>query len=464
MGRVAIKEEFKRMMEGILGGESADLLTALDTEPQVSIRYNPFKVQSRPEGEGVPWNRYGYYLDARPIFTFDPLFHAGNYYVQEAASMFVGHLLAGATDGEEGLRLLDLCAAPGGKTTLYSAQVGLEGLVVANEPVRNRAKVLAENVRKWGLGNVAVTMNDPQAIAEALPEWFDVVAVDAPCSGEGMFRKDDRAREEWTPEAVRMCAQRQRTILSEAWRALRPGGVLIYSTCTFNRAEDEEQVEWLTEEFYTEKVDIEIDPAWGITVTEAAGHKCYHFYPHRSRGEGLFAVVLRKGEARSKQRPTRPRRTALTPAPKKEYGELGRWVANPEAMRFATAGDRYFGYYEWHSEPMSYVSDRLNVIYSGVCMGQMFGGKLRPDHALALFHDLSERVARTELSRSEAMAYLRRESPAEIAAKMSEGIGALYYEGCAIGWAKRIGARINNMLPSELRVLTKESEEEIWQE
>lgn len=452
------------MMEGILGSETPLLLSALDGEPQVSIRYNPFKVTTRPEGEGVPWNRYGYYLSERPIFTFDPLFHAGQYYVQEAASMFVGHLLEGATEGAEGLRLLDLCAAPGGKTTLYSAQVGLEGLVVANEPVRNRAKVLAENVRKWGLGNVAVAMNDPHAIAEALPEWFDVVAVDAPCSGEGMFRKDDRARAEWSPEAVRMCAQRQRSILSDAWETLRPGGVLIYSTCTFNRAEDEEQVEWLTEEFDTEVVEIDIDPGWGITLSEAAGHTCYHFYPHRSRGEGLFAVVLRKAERRSKQRPTRARRTALIAAPKREVSELQRWVEGGEAMRFATAGDRYFGYYAHQMEEMSYVSDRLNVIYSGVCMGQMFGGKLRPDHALALFHDLSASVPRTELSRAEAMAYMRRESPAEIAAKMNEGIGALCYEGATIGWAKRIGARINNMLPTDLRVLTKESEEEIWQE
>ncbi len=450
-------------MEEILAEEAADLFGSLDGEPVVSIRHNPFKAQKPDSGDQVPWNHYGYYLDKRPKFTFDPLFHAGCYYVQEASSMFVGALLAPYLEEHPQPRLLDLCAAPGGKSTLYSAQIGPEGLVVANEPVRNRAKVLTENITKWGVGNVAVTMNDPHAIAEALPEWFDIVAVDAPCSGEGMFRKDQLAREEWSPENVRMCAARQRTILAEAWRTLRPGGLLIYSTCTFNPIENEEQVEWLAENFNTLPIEnIEIDPSWGIAKSSAAGHSCYHFFPHRARGEGFFATALIKGSIGGRARTTRPQRTAILPAPKKEQAELSRWMGSPEAMRYGIVGERRYGYYAWQMEEICYLSDRLNVIYSGLCMGQLFGGKLRPDHALALWHDLSPEVPRTELSRTEAMAYLRRESPAEVAQKMSEGVGALSYEGHTIGWAKRIGTRINNMLPPQLRVYT--TEEEIWQE
>ncbi len=450
------------LMEGLLAEEAPALLNALDGEPVVSIRHNPFKAQRPESGDQVPWNHYGYYLDKRPKFTFDPLFHAGCYYVQEASSMFVGALLAPYLRQHPQMRLLDLCAAPGGKSTLYSAQIGPEGLVVANEPVRNRAKILIENIRKWGVGNVAGTMNDPHAIAEALPEWFDVVAVDAPCSGEGMFRKDPQARQEWSPENVRMCAARQRAILSEAWRTLRAGGLLIYSTCTFNRSENEEQVEWLTENFDTEPYQIEIDPQWGITTTSAAGHHCYHFFPHHTRGEGFFAVALIKGSSEGRFRPSRPQRTAITPIPRKEQAELSRWMGSPDTMRYGAIGERRYGYYAWQIDDICYLSDRLNVIYSGVCMGQLFGNKLRPDHALALWHDLSAEIPRSELSHTEAMAYLRRESPAEVAQKMDEGIGALCYHGHPIGWAKRIGARINNMLPSELRVFT--TEDEIWQE
>ncbi len=243
-----------------------ELAAALDGTPPVSVRFNPFKVSDRPEGlRQVPWCRYGYYLDERPQFSLDPAWHAGAYYVQEASSMFVGEL-AGDIGG---LRVLDLCAAPGGKTTLLSTLTGLDGLVVANEPIRARAQVLADNVARWGLGNVVVTNNDPSHFA-GFRDWFDVVLVDAPCSGEGMFRRNPESRGEWSEANVVLCARRQRRILGDILAVLKPGGRLIYSTCTFNRAENEENVEWLIDELGGEAVDVQ-SPA-GV-VHEGAGYR-----------------------------------------------------------------------------------------------------------------------------------------------------------------------------------------------
>ena len=251
----------ERVLRDLGGTEGAALCAALDAEPPVSVRLNPAKTGADtlpagpdaglpvPEAAGlpalaiagrVPWSRDGRYLAVRPSFTLDPDFHAGAYYVQEASSQFVGHLLAAVRT--EGARILDLCAAPGGKTTLYASLAGPDGLVVANEIDRRRASVLADNVRKWGTGNVAVTTCEPRALGD-FEAWFDVVAVDAPCSGEGMFRKDPDARGEWSEGNVKQCAARQDEILREAWRALRPGGTLVYSTCTFNRDEDEGALE-----------------------------------------------------------------------------------------------------------------------------------------------------------------------------------------------------------------------------
>ena len=298
---MTLPEKFAGRILSELGAEEGTALcAALDTGPSVSVRLNPAKctaaaepgpVQGGPGGtpggygspqgrsgtgapallpvlqhaDGrVPWCADGYYLAVRPQFTFDSDFHAGAYYVQEAASQFVGHLLGGTETA--GKRILDLCAAPGGKTTLYASLAGPDGLVVANEIDRRRAQVLADNVRKWGTGNVAVTTCEPRQLGD-FEAWFDVAAVDAPCSGEGMFRKDVQARAEWGEGNVKLCAARQDGILREAWRALKPGGTLIYSTCTFNRDEDEGSLErmlaWAGDEV-AETEAVAVDGAWGI--------------------------------------------------------------------------------------------------------------------------------------------------------------------------------------------------------
>ena len=216
--------------------------------------------------------------------------------MQEPSSQFVGHLLQNVPTA--GARILDLCAAPGGKTTLYASLVGADGLVVANEIDRRRAAVLADNVRKWGMGNTIVTVGEPRPLGDC-KAFFDVVAVDAPCSGEGMFRKDIDSRAEWSENNVHQCARRQDEILREAWRALRVGGTLIYSTCTFNREEDEGSLErmlaWAGDEVVSSN-EVAIGEDWGIVCGEVGPFRTYRFYPHRACGEGFFAAVARKAE------------------------------------------------------------------------------------------------------------------------------------------------------------------------
>ena len=285
-------EFVERVLRELGPDEGGALCRALTGEPSVSVRLNAAKGLAAPSGRPIGWSTGGYWLDARPSFTLDPDFHAGRYYVQEASSQFVGHIVA-ACGGIGGGRVLDLCAAPGGKTTLYSTLAGRGGLVVANEIVRNRAAVLADNVRKWGVGNVAVTVNDPSQVAR-LEGWFDAVAVDAPCSGEGMFRKSEEARTEWSEAGVALCAERQRGILREAWRALRPGGLLLYSTCTFNFTENEgvlrDFLVWAAGE--TEPAErIAVDPAWGVVCGAEGDFQTFRFYPHRVEGEGCATCV-----------------------------------------------------------------------------------------------------------------------------------------------------------------------------
>jgi len=444
-------EEFVKYAEEVLGGETSSLLSALEGESPVSVRYNPFKITSPPEGSSVPWCRYGRYLYERPAFTFDPLFHAGQYYVQEASSMFVGHILEKVAEDTAGMRILDLCAAPGGKTTLYSSLAGLDGIVVANEVIRTRAGTLADNVRKWGLGNVVVTNNDPSHFAP-LREWFDVVAVDAPCSGEGMFRKNSEARNEWSPDNVKMCASRQRRILGDIWDSLKPGGTLIYSTCTFNRYENEENISWLAENFDCEDAGVETPDQWNIVRTEAGGIECFRFYPHRVSGEGFFVCAVRKTGQKGRPANPKPRKSIFTDATKTETNELRCWTGQPELMGFARIGDNFYGYYEPAIRDIKTVSENLNAIHSGICMGQIFGGKLKPDHSLAAFHDLNlSGINIADLDLTEAIRYLGREDLADVS-KLREGMNLVSFSGAPLGWIKRVANRANNLYPKQLAI------------
>lgn len=444
----------ERVLRELGPDEGGALCRALTGEPSVSVRLNAAKGLAAPSGRPIGWSSGGYWLDARPSFTLDPDFHAGRYYVQEASSQFVGHIVA-ACGGIRGGRVLDLCAAPGGKTTLYSTLAGRGGLVVANEIVRNRAAVLADNVRKWGVGNVAVTVNDPSQVAR-LEGWFDAVAVDAPCSGEGMFRKDPDARGEWSEGNVKQCAARQDEILREAWRALKPGGTLVYSTCTFNRDEDEGALErmaaWAGDEI-AESEETAVEDAWGIVCGRVGAFRTFRFYPHRTCGEGFFAAVARKSfDAGGRVRAPKARRTVFAAVDRKTAGELARWVRNPGGMRFAAVADTCYAWYAAQADAVRTLSEALPVIYSGVALGQVFKGVLKPDPALAFFDGLNRgALPAAELDDEETLRFLRRQDIA--AGGLAEGMNLVCSRGRALGFAKRIGARVNNLYPNSLRII-----------
>lgn len=458
-GESFFPEAFARRIEEQLGTRQARLLLdALDGDPVVSVRYNPYKTTSKPALEPVPWSRYGFYLTERPSFTLDPSLHGGAYYVQEASSMFLEAVFGAIADSEAPLRILDLCAAPGGKTTLLSSLAGPESLIVANEPVRARAAVLSDNVRRWGIGNVVVTSADPARFAP-FGHYFDLILVDAPCSGEGMFRKDPAARGEWSENNVRQCAARQDDILREAWRALRPGGTLIYSTCTFNRDEDEGSLErmlaWAGDEVAASE-PVDVDPAWGIVEGEVGPFRTFRFFPHRTVGEGFFAAVARKApDAPGRQRLPKGRRSMVAPADRASAGELRRWVREPDRMVFGTVAGTGYAWYGEQAEAVKTLSEALPVICSGVALGQLFKGRLKPDPALAFFDGLERgAVPVAGLDDEQALRYLRRQEVA--AGALAEGVNLVTARGRALGFAKRIGARVNNMYPNSLRILRQE--------
>ncbi len=452
-----LHSDFVAQLSAELGDHEAALLVdALMNSPQpTSVRLNPYKaIGTMPEGKQVAWCEWGRYLPERPRFTVDPHFQAGRYYVQEAASMFVGHLLTEALEGDipQGIRVLDMCAAPGGKTTLYSSIVGSKGVVVANEVIRTRASILADNVMRWGVGNTVVTSNDPSHFG-SLEGWFDVVAVDAPCSGEGMFRKSEESREEWSPDNVRLCAARQRRIMADAWRALRPGGVFIYSTCTFNRTENEDNMAWLAEEFECEHIDIECPEEWGIVRTVADVAECFHFYPHRTTGEGLFAAVVRKGgESRGNSRPPKARKSPFGVVDKQSAAAVGKYIDKQAQVYLATISENIYAYPQAHWDDIRVVCEQMSAIYSGVRVGQLFGKKFKPDHALALSTIVSTSATpMVELSLEDAIHYFRREELGCVG-ELTDGLNLLLFEGAPIGYTKRIGPRTNSLMPKELRI------------
>lgn len=447
-----LPEAFVKTMRESLGEEAESLFAALDTEPAVSLRLNPAKPAETFDGEEVGWCKWGRYLAERPQFTLDPLLHGGAYYVQEASSQFVAHLLS--NHNMEGAKVLDMCAAPGGKTTIYSTLVGRNGLVVANDINHGRAMALADNVQRWGMGNVVVTCNEPSHIG-AFTHWFDVVAVDAPCSGEGMFRKMDEARSEWTSSSPEVCAQRQREILAEAWRVLCPGGTLIYSTCTFNPTEDEGIVEWLMSEYgdELEPVDrVSINEEWGVVCGDIGAFQCFHFYPHKARGEGFFAAIARKSDGTVRRSSPKARRKLFSLPSKADAKELARWVDDASQHAFMMVGEDIYAYNSAVADSIVTLSENLSVVYSGVLMGRIFKQKLKPEHPLALYVGMNRDVVpMVEVSLDEAIDYLRRNDIA--AAQFEEGINVVEYKGIPIGFVKRIGARCNNMYPKDLRIV-----------
>jgi 16S rRNA C967 or C1407 C5-methylase (RsmB/RsmF family) len=300
-----LPEDFVRETRQLMGEERFNrFMEAFNEDAPVSIRLNPLKIRNEKQHSTlnkVPWCEEGYYLEGRPQFTFDPLFHAGCYYVQEAASMFVTHILREVIKNEElriksySLSVLDMCAAPGGKSTAVRTVLPEESVLVSNEPIPTRAQILLENITKWGWPDCIVTNNHPRDFRKAKAK-FDIILCDVPCSGEGMFRKDPNAISEWSLQNVEKCWRLQREIVADAWECLKPGGILIYSTCTYNIKENEENIRWILDTYKAEPVVIPTEPLWNITGSLLPDFDApvYRFIPGITRSEGLFICALRK--------------------------------------------------------------------------------------------------------------------------------------------------------------------------
>lgn len=391
----------------------------------------------------VPWCSTGYYLESRPSFTFDPLFHAGCYYVQEASSMFLEQALKQTADLSKSLKILDLCAAPGGKSTHIQSLISTDSLLVSNEVIRSRTNILKDNIIKWGCENVVVTNNDPKDFSK-LENYFDVIVVDAPCSGSGLFRKEPEAINEWSEANVQHCSQRQQRILADVWPALKQGGVLIYSTCSYSKQEDEDIAGWLQQEVKAQYCPLQINTDWGI-IDCGNG---YRFWPDKVKGEGFFISCFKKTEGADFSQ-LKPKKK-IEQLSRSEIDIVGKWVKTAGKM-FVKNQQTVYAWPQTYFNDYSLLLNQLRVTYSGVLVGELMRDKLVPDHALAMNGIASNEISRAELNYEQAISYLQRKDL--VVNETGKGWQLVTYHGYPLGWVNLLPNRINNYYPKELRIL-----------
>jgi 16S rRNA C967 or C1407 C5-methylase (RsmB/RsmF family)/NOL1/NOP2/fmu family ribosome biogenesis protein len=455
-----LPSEFLKRIETQAYIDAAGLTSAFEVPSFTSVRINTRKwPDPLPAYERVEWEPDGYYLPGRPLFTGDPLFHAGVYYPQESSSMFAGEMFRQLIPATGGIRILDLCGAPGGKSTHLATLAGDDGLLVANEVIRSRASVLAENITKWGTGNVIVTNADPSRFA-SLPGFFDLIIADAPCSGEGMFRSEVAVRE-WSVQNARLCSERQRRIVMEAWPSLRPGGILIYSTCTFSPAENEENVAWLGSVTGAESLTVSLPAGSNIVPVRFSGVEGYGFHPGRVRGDGFFIAALRKPPGHPDQPAGRTGR--VYPEATGHRAQLKNGLRpSPEAFSrselFTSFGRDRLVMLEGRiialaagADLFNHIYNRLPVIKAGTMIGEVRKNELVPAHDLAM--SVRQREGswpERPLTLSEAVDYLQLESLK--ADGMPAGRVLVTYRGVALGFVNNIGNRVNNGYPRQWRI------------
>ena len=459
-----IPKDFLETSVSIFGRESEEFLASLDSEPSLGIHINAEKMLKTgvvipDNAERVEWTSNGFYLKSRPRFTFDPFLHAGAYYVEEPSSMFVEKALNYIQKDIRIDRALDLCAAPGGKSIMIRNSMK-GGLLVSNEPLSKRAAVLTENLAKWGNPDIIVTSDFPEAF-DGLTGFFDLIATDVPCSGEGMFRKDETARSEWSKANVENCVQRQRDILRTIWPTLRKGGYIIYSTCTFNRREDEENVLFIANELGAEIINLETDADWHICGdTTGRNLPVYHFFPHKTRGEGFFLALLKK----TSDTPPAENRKSKKKKPETVSADgFAKWINCKENFDFHKSKDGITALRKAFADDYAAISEKLNVICAGVrvCTEKpaKFSNSARkpkpqfvPAPGLALSSCLNRKAfPDISLNYSDAIKFLRGESiPPTVSAP--RGWVTVSYRNLPLGFANNVGSRLNNSYPPAWRI------------
>lgn len=443
---------FETRIKSLIGTEAPLLLAALQKESPISVRYNPFKGglqanESLQPTEPIKWCHEAVYLKERPSFTFDPLFHAGVYYVQEASSMFIAEAIRQNCDLTQPVKVIDLCAAPGGKSTLVASLINEDSLLIANEVIAARASILTENLMKWGIPNVIVTNNDPAAFS-ALQGCFDIVLVDAPCSGEGMFRKDENAITEWSEEHVKLCSARQNRVLQEARNLVKPNGILIYTTCTFSEEENELHFSAFSSDF--KSVRLRLNETWGIEETKKVDSYGYRFYPHKVKGEGFFLSCFKRFEnATEGQWPVLKK--AIERPTKKQQENMAAWLECSAA---------YEGHF-WNEQVMllpknlaqemlGLLAAKLKIRMMGVEAGVFHRDEFSPAHHLALTNSANTTINRIQLTFEEAILYLQKKNL--MIKTEARGWALVQYKGHNLGWIKVLGNRTNNYYPKEWRI------------
>lgn len=456
-----LPEQFCQRMQHLLGEEYEDFEKGLEKEPCVTVRFNKQKSNTAfPKTTPIPWCPNGYYLPERPKFVLDPIFHAGGYYVQEASSMFLAHVLKKLLD--KPVMGLDLCAAPGGKSTLLLDYLPENSFLIANEVIRSRSWILYENCVKWGHTGNIVSQVDPKVFAQADVQ-FDFILADVPCSGEGMFRKDPVAISEWSIENIKLCVERGRRILNAAWKALKPGGLLFYSTCTFNIEENEEQLEYLISEYGAEPISIEnIPEAWGITGSLKGAIPIYRFLPHKVSGEGLSMGILQKPQEKVKEEKPKKKKKNRDERSLKQKSvpdHCKNWVKNPERFTFLPFGtDKIITIPKEYLPLVSSFLDNpeMKMLKVGICIAELKGRNYAPTQELAMSIDLNpEAFPEWPLEKEQALNYLRREALTP-PTSLPKGWIRVTYEGLTLGWVKNIGNRANNLFPQEWKIRTQE--------
>jgi 16S rRNA C967 or C1407 C5-methylase (RsmB/RsmF family)/NOL1/NOP2/fmu family ribosome biogenesis protein len=452
---VNLPTDFEKQLQNEWPLQAQEVISSIqDGNPPTSVRLNPNKFKGDLNTKAIPWAKNGYYLPERPSFISDPWWHGGAYYVQEASSMLIEQAILQHVPTDTPITAIDLCAAPGGKTTHLQSLLHPQSLIIANEVIKQRASILGQNVEQWGCNNIWITNQDPQQIGN-MTHWADLILVDAPCSGEGLFRRDHHAVEEWSLDHVKLCANRQQRIIHDVWNSLKPGGLLIYSTCTFNHSENEKNLAQFTEELGIEWLPLELENAWK-TVSQPNAHG-YHAFPGYTEGEGFFLAIGRKPF--DTVQPTnfkKKKQVKLTPLSSTTWAS---YINNTE--EFVVTPSNTIIQQE-HAQHFQYLLQHVPIYRTGTLLGEEKGKKLVPSHAMALSQDLNlNHVSILEVNQETAYRYLKREVlPSNLSCE--KGFLLVTYRGVPLGWVKNVGNRMNNILPSARRILKHFDLKNLW--
>lgn len=432
-----------------------------------TIRLNAAKNNPAPYHQlpNIPWCQpEGKILPQRPFFALDPLWHAGAYYVQEAGSMFIHTILTQHLDFKNPIKVLDLCAAPGGKSTLIANLLTQhpQSLLVANEVIKTRTAVLAENLTKWGYPNTYLTNNDPQDFTPHFNQFFDVVLIDAPCSGEGLFRKDKNAINEWSEHNQQTCVARQRRILQAAQQLVAPQGLLIYTTCTYAPTENEKNMQWFLNSYnHFEPLNVILQNEWNIqtnyTPTQQGNCPSYHFYPHKTPfAEGFFACVLKNKNQNTPQNiHTKKINTPKSNLIVKKTPDTQNWLPQNEPFTYYNRTNSIEAILNAHVEYYQLFSYHLTLKKAGItALEPIKNNQYMPTHALVINQNFNPNAFPViEVNQAQALNFLRKQPLDFLNENNTNGYLLISYEKNILGFVKNVGNRYNNYYPKEWRLL-----------